>query len=113
MTFKTGDKGKTRGGDYYEVVAVLDREDVKELVILWYEDDNSGPIITTRHLDGTFGGIEHQDLLPPKQKIEDVRDIKPELRRISKLEEDVKSIRQHMQSMENSLSMRQHQRGFI
>lgn len=68
MTFKTGDKGQTRDGDGYEIVAVLDPEKVEphnELVVMCNGN------ISFRYSDGTAALCAcSADLLPPKQKIE-------------------------------------------
>lgn len=77
MTFKTGDKGQTRGGDDYLIVTVNG-------ACLWVEIHNS---MYTYHDDGmiseAFAPTEHDtDLLPPKQKIEAILDTKPVIQRL-------------------------------
>lgn len=70
MTFKTGDKGQTRGGDDYEVVAVLDKPHRASDAIIYIRTDFEGKgVPETTRIDG-MSDVHSLDLLPPKQKIE-------------------------------------------
>lgn len=60
MTFKTGDKGKTRGGDDYEVVYASEG-------VLWVVIDGMNWFYRD---DGVYREGADSTLLPPKQKIE-------------------------------------------
>jgi len=70
MTFRVGDRGQTRGGDDYEVVAVLDRPHQREDAIVYIRTDFRGEgIPETVAMDG-MSDVCGLCLLPPKQKIE-------------------------------------------
>ena len=64
--FKVGDKGKTRGGDDYEVITAHDGD---EGAYLWVFVDG---MPSTYYSDGRYSRVtgDSRTLLPPKQKIE-------------------------------------------
>ncbi len=74
MTFKVGDKGKTRGGDDYEVIAILGfARDGRDVVAKTSHEDS---VLTSVFFpDGRWWNDPADppetamDLLPPQQKI--------------------------------------------
>lgn len=70
--FKTGDKGKTRGGDYYSVITVIDVAplNVRRFVIAMINDERADVFYENGMRADEKNNAKCHDLIPPKQKIE-------------------------------------------